>query len=87
MNQLPLYSYFKIWKDSQERTWTEPYYSREPSLARRSHAEAKRFAWAVAGQFHRTVTDLTAHDGARVATVEEGADERDVNRTDAYYQR
>jgi hypothetical protein len=87
MNTMPLYSYWKLWKDTQDRTYAEPFYTREPSGARRAHAEAKTFRWAASGQFQRSVTELHAHDGARSLSVAEGADERDVNRNEQYYQR
>jgi len=87
MNSMPQYNYWKLWKDKDDRTYAEPYYSREPTSARRAHAEAKRFGWAASGQFQRAVTDLHAHDGAKTIIVAEGADERDVEREDRYFQR
>jgi hypothetical protein len=87
MNALPLYSFWKLWKDNQERVWAEPFYSRDPSSARKAHAEAKRFGWSASGQFHRNVSDLSAHDGSRSVVIAEGTDELDVPRQEQYFQR
>lgn len=87
MSQLPQYNYWKVWKDAEDRTYAEPFYSRDPTSARRSHSEAKTFRWATAGQLQRSVTDLHAHDGSRSVIIADGADERDVERDEQYFQR
>lgn len=87
MNTLPLYTYHRMWKDGQGRPYSEAFHSREPASARRSHSEAKTFRWGLAGQSERSVTDLSAFDGARSAVVAEGVNERDVERHEQYFQR
>lgn len=80
MRRTPTYSFWKIWRDGEGRTWADPYYGIDVTAARRHHDEAKQFGWRVAGQSARMVSTLHGHDGTHSVMIADGAREEESER-------